>query len=180
LPALRGRANQRLFTTDSGPYSAEFNMEPIAEPTAQGQLHGHFNVIKLHGSFNWRTADSRSALVVGTEKSGQIAASPLLTWYFEIFRKVLSAGDVRLMIMGYGFGDEHVNAAIADAIDNHGLKLFIWDTGTNLKERILAAPFGSSLWNGLLSMATRPMIEVFPSNQAETEEYRRIRETLFR
>ncbi len=179
LPALRWRPNQRLFTTDIGPYSREFIMEAMAEPAAQGQLHGHFNVIKLHGSFNWRTADARSTLVVGTEKSGQIAASPLLTWYFDIFRKVLSAGEVRLMVMGYGFGDEHVNAAIADAINHHGLKLFIWDTVSNLRERILAAPCGASLWKGLLSTATRQMIEVFPSNQAETQEYRRIQETFF-
>jgi len=178
LPALRRRPNQRLFTTDIGPYSGEFIMEPIADPATHGLL-GHFNVIKLHGSFNWRTADARSALVVGTEKSGQIAASPLLTWYFDIFRKVLSAGSVRLLVVGYGFGDEHVNAAFADAIDHHDLKLFIWDRGPNLRERVLAAPYGASLWKGLLSTATRPMIEVFPSNQAETQEYRRIQETFF-
>jgi hypothetical protein len=178
LPALRSRPNQRLFTTGIGLYSGEFNMEPVAEPAAQG-LHGQFNVVKLHGSFNWRTADVRNGLVLGTEKSGQIAASPLLSWYFDIFRKVLSAGDVRLMVVGYGFGDEHVNAAIADAIDHHGLKEFIWDTGSDLKDRILAAPFGAFLWRGLLSTATGPMIEVFPSNQAETQEYRRIRETFF-
>jgi len=140
LPAIRARPNQRLFTTDIGFYSPEFVMDPMADPAGQGQLHGHFNVIKLHGSFNWRTADARRALVVGTEKSGQIAASPLLAWYFDIFRTVISAGDVRLMVAGYSFGDEHVNAAIADAIEHHGLKVFIWDTGPNLKERVLAAP----------------------------------------
>jgi len=177
LPAVRARPNQRLFTTGIGPYSAEFIMEPVPEP-AQG-LHGQFNIIKLHGSFNWRTADARSALVVGTEKSGQIASSPLLRWYFDIFRKVLSAGGVRLMVVGYGFGDEHVNAAIADAIDHHGLKLFVWNTASDLRDRILAAPCGPALWKGLLSTATRPLIEVFPSNQAETQEYRRIRETFF-
>ena len=72
-----------------------------------------------------------------------------------------------------------MNAAIAYAIENHGLKLFIWDTGADLKERILAAACEPSLWKRLLSLATRPMIEVFPSNQPETQEYRRIRETLF-
>jgi hypothetical protein len=68
---------------------------------------------------------------------------------------------------------------IADAVEYHGLKVFIWDAGPNLRDRVLAAPHGASIWKGLLSIATRPMIEVFPSNQAETEEYRRIRETLF-
>jgi hypothetical protein len=131
------------------------------------------------GSFNWRTADARSALVLCTEKTGQIAASSLRSWYFEIFRKVLSVGDVRLMITGYGFGDEHVNSGIADSVEHHGLRLFIWDTGPSLRERILAAPCGVSLWKGLLSTATRQMIEVFPSNQSEAQEYRRIQETFF-
>lgn len=67
-----------LFTTGTEHYSDEFIMEPISDPAAHGELHGHFNVIKLHVSFNWRTADGRRALVMGTQKSGQIAASPLL------------------------------------------------------------------------------------------------------
>ena len=83
------------------------------------------------------------------------------------------------MIAGYGFGDEHVNSIIADAIEHCGLKVFIWDTGTNLKDRVLAAPHGSSLWSGLLSTMSRLMIEVFPSNQAETQEYQRIQQTFF-
>jgi hypothetical protein len=178
LPAIRARPNQRYFPTQFA-YSPEFDMEPIAEPAAQAQLRGHFNVIKLHGSFNWRTTDARNALVVGTGKSGQIAASPLLTWYFDIFRKVLSAGGVRLMVVGYGFRDEHVNAVIAYAIKHHNLKMFIWNTDATLRENVLRAPHGSTLWNGLLSTMSRPMFEVFPSSQAETSEYRRIQETFF-
>ena len=73
----------------------------------------------LHGSFNWRSADGRNVLVVGTDKTAQIASLPLLSWYTDVFRDVVSAGDVRLMIAGYGFGDEHVNATIADPIENH-------------------------------------------------------------
>jgi hypothetical protein len=136
-------------------------------------------VIKLHGSFNCRTADGRNALVVGTAKTGQIAASKLLAWYHDIFRRVLSAGGVRLLIAGYGFADEHINDVIADAAQNHGLKVFIWDVGANLRERVRAAPHGAAIWDAVLSTATRPMIEVFPSKQAETEEYRRIARTMF-
>ena len=136
-------------------------------------------MIKLHGSFNWLTADGNKTLVVGTEKTGQIAESPLLAWYRDLFRRVLSAGGVRLMIAGYGFGDVHINAMIADAADNHGLKIFIWDVGTNLMDRVRAAPHGAAIWDAVLSTATRPMIEVFPSNQATTEEYLRILRTMF-
>ena len=92
------------------------------------------NIIKLHGSFHWRSADGSNLLVVGTEKTAKIAVMLLLTWYAEIFRQVLAAGDVRLMVVGYGFGDEHIKAAIAEAVEKHGLTVFIWDDAAATSE----------------------------------------------
>ena len=178
LTAIQGNPNQRWFTGNIGPYSDDFTIRPDPEEE-RSRLQGHLNVIKLHGSFNWRTGDGRNLMVVGTEKTTQIASLPLLVWYADVFKQVLTAGDVRLMIAGYGFGDAHVNAVIAEAIEIHGLKVLIWDTGPNLKDRILDAPHGRSIWSGLISTVTRTMTEVFPGNQAETEEYRRIKESFF-
>lgn len=179
LPGLALVPGQRWFTTDIGRFGPDFIMQPPADPAAQGRLHGQMNVIKLHGSFNWRSADGSNLMVVGTEKTAMISVMPLLSWYWEIFRQVLAAGDVRLMIVGYGFGDEHINAAIADAVEKYSLSVFIWDQGSDLMGRVLAAPHGARIWKGLISTATRPMAEVFPSNHAITEEYRRIVETFF-
>jgi len=179
LPGLVPVPNQRWFTTNVGLYSPEFTLRPAADPAGEGRLQGQTNVIKLHGSFNWRSPNGRNLMVVGTEKTGQIAASPLLSWYAEIFRQVLAAGGVRLMIVGYGFGDEHINAVIAGAIEKNGLSVFIWDTAPNLKQRVLAAPHGPAIWNGLISTASRRLVEVFPSNQSVTEEYVRIQNTFF-
>jgi SIR2-like protein len=180
LPGVRRNSNQRLFTADIGNYSENFLMHPIEEPSIRGELRDRFNVIKLHGSFNWRAADAQMQLVMGTKKDKQIQESPLLSWYFDIFQKVLSVGDVRLLIVGYGFGDEHVNRVIANGIENHNLRVFVWDIVSDLRSRILAAPYGSTIWSGLLSTLTRSMIEVFPSDQSETYEYRRLQETFFR
>jgi len=179
LPGLQPQPGQRLFTPDIGPYSDAFIMRPSATPPDRLRLRGQTNVIKLHGSFNWRTFDGHNVMVIGTEKTDQIAALPLLAWYTEIFKQVLNAGNVRLMIVGYGFGDEHVNAIIAEGVERHGVRVFIWDTASSLREHILAAPHGPVIWGGLISTASRPLIEVFPSNQAETEEYRRIRDAFF-
>jgi len=179
LPGLQRRANQQIFTTDIGPYTDAFVMQPLPDAALEGRLRGHFNVVKLHGSFNWRTLEGEHELVVGLGKSDRIAASSLLSWYWEIFERVLSAGNVRLLVVGYGFGDEHVNAAIADAVEHHGLTLFIWDTTPSIRDRVLASPHGAVIWRGLLSTTTRPLIDVFPSDQAETAEYRRILQTLF-
>ena len=118
-------------------------------------------------------------MVVGTEKARQIANLPLLAWYFNVLKAVLFSGDVRLMIVGYGFGDKHINTTIAEAIKSCGLRVFIWDRGSNLKDRILARPDGPAIWKGVLSIATQPMREVFPASQEVTEVYRRIRRVLF-
>lgn len=178
LPGVKRRANQRLFEPDLGRYGDAFIVQPASGPVLE--LQGAFNVIKLHGSFNWRTPDGRNAMIVGTKKTAQIASFPLLEAYWQTFKAVLQAGDVRLMIVGYGFSDDHVNAVIADSVENHGLRVFVWDTDPNLKDLIRGASRGSSIWKGVLSTASRPMIEVFPSDQSETGEYRRIVETIFR
>ena len=154
-------------------------MQPIMDPARHGILKGNFNVIKLHGSFNWRTMDGRNSMVVGTGKEDQINAYPLLSWYWDIFKSVLSAGNVRLLIVGYGFGDDHVNATIADAVEHHGLRVFIWDISLHLSDLVRKAPHGTSIWKGLLSTSTRPLIKVFPGNQGVTEEYQRILKTIF-
>jgi hypothetical protein len=178
LPGVQPTPGFALFTTNIGPYSEQFIVRPVSDPAGSARLRGQFNVIKLHGSFNWRMPDASNVLVVGTDKTKQIADLPLLSSYSEIFKAVLVFGGVRLMIVGYGFGDEHINEVIAEAVEKHGFKLFVW-SNTDPKDRILAAPHGPLIWKGLLSTATQPMVEVFPPNQDVTEEYRRIRRVVF-
>jgi hypothetical protein len=161
LPGVQVTPGLSIFSSLTGPYTEQFVMRPFADLRTNAALRGQLNVIKMHGSFNWRTPDARNVMVVGTEKTRQIADLPLLSWYFDILKAVLFAGDARLMVVGYGFGDEHINATIAEAIVKHGLKVFIWGRGSNLKNRILAAPHGSTIWAGVSSTLTQPMIEVF-------------------
>ena len=179
LPGLKVGANVPLFMTTLGPYRDELIMQPVAEPAAHGSLIGSFNVIKLHGAFNWQSSGQDSVMIVGAGKDAQIGNSALLSWYFEIFKRVLSAGDVRLLIVGYSFADEHVNAAIATAVERHDLKVFIWDTNDDLVRSLKDKLNGPQILNGLLSTSSRPLSEVFPGNQVETGEYRRIRDTVF-
>jgi hypothetical protein len=106
LPGLVPSPGQRWFGTNIGPYDQTFTMQPVADLKTQGRLSNQMNVIKLHGSFNWRSPDGSNVLVVETEKTATIASMPLLNWYADIFRTFVSEGDVRLMIVGYGFADE--------------------------------------------------------------------------
>jgi hypothetical protein len=47
--------------------------------------------------------------VVGGGKEPYIRSEPILAQYFELFRQYILRPNARLMIIGYGFADEHVN-----------------------------------------------------------------------
>ncbi len=83
--------------------------------------------IKLHGSANW-VVDERSGalLILGGAKTDAIKEHPLLDQYQQIFHEHLKRPNARLMIIGYGFNDEHINQAILAGVRT-GLKIFIVD-----------------------------------------------------
>jgi hypothetical protein len=127
--------------------------------TFQTKGTGHFMYVKLHGSYGWQSHDGSDALVIGRGKRGRIAKEPVLSWYLELFNEVLHAGDRNLVVIGYGFGDDHINEIIANAIENSGLRLYVICpmepeefknrllnlNGFNVKEIKL----GLEIWNGL-------------------------------
>jgi SIR2-like domain len=80
--------------------------------------------VKLHGSQGWLSHDGSDAMVIGTQKVSRIETEPLLKWYFSLFEQVLNTPETRLLIVGYGFGDAHVNQFIVNAIGK-GLKLYV-------------------------------------------------------
>ncbi|MDR4498510.1 MAG: SIR2 family protein [Candidatus Scalindua sp.] len=84
-----------------------------------------FYYIKLHGSFHWKDSERRNMMVIGTSKEEDIEKEPILRWYKNIFENVLSMPDCRLLIIGYGFRDQHINKVIVNSIKDNGLKLFI-------------------------------------------------------
>lgn len=69
-------ARRRWFGTNLGVYDATFTLEPVANPTVEGRLQNQMNVIKLHGFFNWRSADGAHVMIVGTDKTKTIASMP--------------------------------------------------------------------------------------------------------
>jgi hypothetical protein len=83
---------------------------------------------KLHGSSNWANGSSAGRLfIMGGNKAIEIDRYPILSWYHRQFREYLSRPGARLMVIGYSFSDRHVNAAIADAVDQGTLRIFIID-----------------------------------------------------
>jgi SIR2-like domain len=77
---------------------------------------------KLHGSSGWFNVQER-LLVVGREKTATINSRSILQWNYQQFEKYLNRDDTRLMVIGYGFGDDHINQSVLDAHRAGKLKL---------------------------------------------------------
>lgn len=85
-------------------------------------------ILKLHGSWNWKNPNNSELIVMGGGKGAAIQSSPLLQSYHSFFSHCLRQPGARLMVVGYGFGDAHINVQIERACSPEGdLKLFIVD-----------------------------------------------------
>lgn len=132
--------------------------------------------IKLHGSLRWTNSDGGDSKVIGINKMNTIAKIPLLNWYFELFRQAITAGNVKLLIIGYGFRDPHVNQLLAQACENNGLKLFIVspENVEHFLDNLLyrdqgqlrsADETGTKIWNGVVGYFPYKFSQIFPRNQ---------------
>ena len=65
-------------------------------------------------------------MILGGGKVHAIERYPVLRWYSELFTALLSSPDTRLMLIGYGFRDEHINSALRNAMEK-GLQIYIID-----------------------------------------------------
>ncbi len=122
--------------------------------------YGHFCYLKLHGSYWWRCADGSNAMAIGSNKTGLIDREPYLKWSHSVFEAVLKGPDCRLVVIGYGFGDQHVNKIIAASILHHGLKLHVVCPSEHTEFKNMLMPIhgllnkqppehGATLWKGL-------------------------------
>jgi hypothetical protein len=85
---------------------------------------------KLHGSSNWLDdagEKSHRLLIMGGNKAVEIKQYPVLNWYHQQFSDYLTRPGTRLMVIGYSFGDHHINETIMQAADKGQLRLFIID-----------------------------------------------------
>jgi len=109
------------------------NVEPIISPR---QVLDNFKIhsadimyVELHGAHDWQDALILGDGVLPEEKKiKHIRDNDILNSYFDFFEKSLCEAGAALVIVGYGFLDDHINKAINDGIEK-GLKIFIWDPG---------------------------------------------------
>jgi hypothetical protein len=84
-------------------------------------------IYKLHGCNWFAEPQGERLLVIGGNKTASIGTFQVLARYQAEFQAMLSQLDTRLMVIGYGFGDPHINSTIQTAAAT-GLRIFIVDT----------------------------------------------------
>jgi hypothetical protein len=147
-----GGLHDRIAVMEPNP--SDFKLAPGVQP-----------YIKLHGSANWNDGGfGGRVLIMGGAKSANIDRFAILKWYHKEFREMLMRPDARLMVIGYSFGDEHINDAILEGL-NRGLKLFLVDPNGH---RVLDAdkrfePFKHQL----IGISRKPLTETFGGNRPE-------------
>lgn len=143
--------------------------------------HSRFYYIKLHGSCNWRTTVGLRRMVIGHGKEYQISDEPLLARYFDIFGRVLADGGRRLLVIGYGFRDPHVNKVIATAVEEHGLQIFIMtpESPASLHATLSRTEAGFKIWFGLGGYFQCSLARMFPADQSESTEWRAVKNQYF-
>ena len=111
-PFPRDRTKEKLRVT-SGPFSVSSRLQPY---------------YKLHGSTDWVDHEGSPLLVMGGNKIGAIQRHPILTWYSNELSRYLTQPNTRLMVIGYGFKDSHINNLICEAAQRSQLQVFIVNT----------------------------------------------------
>lgn len=139
-----------------------------------------FFYVKLHGSYKWKSSDGSDRMVIGRNKKDQMGKEPILKYYLDCFKEVLSMPDIKLFVIGYGFGDEHINEIIADGIMNKNkLRLYVLNPSNpeEFKNELHGKPHGKKIWSGLEGYYPYSLSEVFPGS--ETVEYKLIQDSYF-
>jgi len=154
------------------PYPAKMPSRPALDKVFPDNEQPYF---KLHGSSNWTDgAGGERLLIMGANKEGTIRRFPVLANYQREFKRRLSEPGARLMVIGYSFGDDHINTVIADAIDT-GLKLFIVDPmGVDVLDKQdprasirIRDPYMERLTNGILGASRRPFRATIAEDRGE-------------
>jgi hypothetical protein len=110
--------------------------------------------------------------VTGDNKETDIGRVPLLEWNLEQFRKSVCTEHARLMIIGYGFRDRHINSILLKAVEAKA-RFFIVDLAgiKVIDKRNGQDQIAQRLWDTLapqiIGASRRPLATRFGADQIE-------------
>lgn len=145
--------------------------------------------IKLHGSYGWVSSHGGNQMVIGKNKVSDIEQEPLLRWYFEIFQNLIYEGNKKLLVMGYGFADNHINDILLKGVQEHALSLYIINpTDPEMfKDRLAGKPVHSGMykvskylkiWDGVRGYFPYTLRQIYPPDQSKTTVAEEIKKSL--
>jgi hypothetical protein len=153
--------------------------EPMTQDTEFVTRENDQPIYKLHGSYNWfAEPHGERLLVMGGNKTASIGAFKVLARYQDEFQALLSQPDAYLMVIGYGFGDSHINDAIQTAATK-GLRIFIIDTlgvdvidkrNTRAQIPLPVTDLMEALMPRIIGASRRPLNEIINSDPVENEK----------
>jgi hypothetical protein len=153
--------------------------EPMLQDTEFITRENYQPIYKLHGSYNWfAEPQGRQLLVMGGNKTASIGMFPVLARYYAEFQAMLSQSDTHLMVIGYSFGDYHINEAIQAAAAK-GTKIFIIDTlGVDVIDKRITRPepatnLMQALMPRIMGASRRPLNEIINTDKVESEKVMR-------
>ncbi len=123
----------------AGAETAYFDPNLLALPVERERV---FRVYKLHGSINWSrdddgtvrrrvcgySADDRRLMIYPSEQKYVQTQYGIYETMMDSFRDRLRHREWknnRLLVLGYSFGDEHINTAIEDSVNAPGSNLTV-------------------------------------------------------
>lgn len=155
---------------------------------AKGTLN-NASYIKLHGSYGWISSHGGNQMVIGKNKESDIDQEPLLKWYFELFQELIYEGDKKLLIIGYGFADSHINDILLKGVQEHRLSIYVINP-TNpetFKNRLEGKPEHLvsyevskylKIWDGVRGYFPYTLRQIFPPDQSKTTIVEEIKKSL--
>lgn len=81
--------------------------------------------VKLHGSMDFQDNNGYAILITGENKLESISKYELIKYYHEIFEKILYKNICRIIIVGYGFNDLHINEKLIESLNKNNHELLI-------------------------------------------------------
>ena len=162
-------------------FNTRFNNSPLESirirlPESVGQVEEQYAkersdivYVKLHGSMEWLSNDGSFRPVIGTQKAKIIEREPLLKWYGQLFWQALTARPNRkLVVVGYGFRDRHINDTIAEACKTYGLKVYVVspEDPEEFHRRLHGWGLWQQIWRGWAGYYRWTLLDLFPPSDA--------------
>ena len=129
---------------------------------------------KLHGSSNWIDTTPDGLMVLGGIKRTYIDRYPVLKWIHKQFEEALAKPNTKVMVIGYSFGDDHINSLIREAVKNDNIGLFVIDPlGIDVMDfnRNAQIPYldelAEELWPHTIGSSRRPLRDTFGDDHVE-------------